>query len=361
MIASMKLAVTMRNQGKVHQVIELCDSQMQFAKENGSAKTDTAGWLLAVWGEALAEANDLDSALDHAVRGVELTECGTDVASRGWAYLCMLRILFSRGEWEAIEALLDRIESFSREYHIPPWVSNITEAVKARAWLAQERVDLASGWIAEHGLDPNHVPHPIEEHMYVALARILSAQGKFEEAIRLMERMLKLAEEHKYTSRIIEILIIKALALQKSGQTDQATAEIQRALALAEPGGFVRIFLDEGPQLAQLLYKVIKGGYTSEYASYLLSAFQVPELHRKPEAKMQIYNDEVIEPLSDREIEVLKLISEGLTNQEIAARLYLSLNTVKVHNRHIFGKLNASSRLQAVSKAKALGILPIDD
>jgi LuxR family maltose regulon positive regulatory protein len=361
LIASMKLAVSMRNQGKLHKVIELCDKQMQFAKENGVSKTDTVGWLLAVWGEALAETNDLDGALDLVIRGVELTERGADVASRGWAYLCLLRILYSRREWEGFETLLNKIDHFSREHRVPPWVGNIMEALKARALLAQDKIDSASNWVVDYGLDPDHAPQPIEEHMYLAFARVLSAQGQADEAIRLLERMLELAEEYKNTSRLVEILIIKALAHQKSGQTDQAKAELKRALTIAEPGGFIRIFLDEGPQLARLLSEVIEDGYASEYASQLLSAFQIPSLLITPKTKMQVIEDEFIEPLSEREIDVLRLIAQGLTNKEIAAKLYLSLNTVKVHNRHIYAKLNASSRIQAVSKAKALGILTTDD
>jgi LuxR family maltose regulon positive regulatory protein len=235
------------------------------------------------------------------------------------------------------------------------------EAWKARGWLAQNRLDIASRWVEDRQLRFDHLPLSMQEHEYLAFVRILLAQGQLNEAILLLDNMLKAAESQKYTPRVIEVLMLKALALEAKNNTAEAITVLKRALTIAEPRGFFRIFLDEGPQLAQLLYKVIKDGYPQEYARQLLSGFQIPNLERVPRGKMQVYQDEFIEPLSKREIDVLKLIAEGLTNQEIAARLFLSLNTVKVHNRHIFSKLNTNSRLQAVSKARALGILSSTD
>jgi LuxR family maltose regulon positive regulatory protein len=357
LIASMKLAVTMRNLGRLHQIIELCEKQMQLINDHGMSQMAGTGWLLAVWGEVLAEVNDLDGAIDHVRRGVELTEIGTDITMRGWTYLCMLRVLYSRREMDEIDTLLEKIENFSRDFHSPPWVTTIMEAWKARIWLVQGKLENASKWVEERKLDYEHTPLPIEEHEYLAFARILIAQGRVDESIRLLDRTLKSAEEKAYKSRVIEILILKALAFQSDGDLTKAMTTLNHALKLAEPGGFIRIFLDEGPPFALLLNKAIYRGVASDYARRLLPYFQDSESEEAAPEKMLLYKDELIEPLSEREIEVLKLVAEGLTNQEIAGRLFLSLNTIKVHNRHIFAKLNANSRLQAVSKARDVGIL----
>jgi LuxR family maltose regulon positive regulatory protein len=133
---------------------------------------------------------------------------------------------------------------------------------------------------------------------------------------------------------------------------------LERALSLAEPGGFIRIFVDEGPPMARLLYDAFKRGIAPEYTRRLLAAFPVAETEESEPSKSQVAESELIEPLSDRELEVLELIADGLTNREIASRLFLSLNTVKVHTRNVYGKLGVHSRTQAVARAQALGILP---
>ena len=128
----------------------------------------------------------------------------------------------------------------------------------------------------------------------------------------------------------------------------QAMIALEHALTLAEPGGYVRIFLDEGEPMARLLYRAVERGIAPEYAGQLLAAF--PALEAKPHTEM-------VEPLSERELDVLRLIAEGLSNQEIARRLHLSLSTVKWHTGNIYGKLGVKNRTQAVAKARSLGIL----
>jgi LuxR family maltose regulon positive regulatory protein len=133
---------------------------------------------------------------------------------------------------------------------------------------------------------------------------------------------------------------------------------LESALTLAEPGGFIRIFVDKGPPMARLLYKAASRGIAPDYARRLLSEFPVAEPEQTGLSKTQALRHELIEPLSERELEVLQLIAAGLTNPEIASRLFLALNTVKVHTRNIYGKLGVNSRTQAVARARAWGILP---
>ena len=126
----------------------------------------------------------------------------------------------------------------------------------------------------------------------------------------------------------------------------------------AEPEGFVRVFVDEGPPMARLLYEAVSRGVASDYARQLLSAFPVTEPEQTDTVQGQAPKSDLIEPLSERELEVLALLAEGLTNREIASRLFLALNTVKAHAGNIYGKLNVHSRTQAIARAQALGLLP---
>jgi LuxR family maltose regulon positive regulatory protein len=133
---------------------------------------------------------------------------------------------------------------------------------------------------------------------------------------------------------------------------------LERALTLAEPGGFMRTFVDEGQPMARLLYEALNRGIAPDYVNQLLATFPVAETEQMLPSKPGAPPDGLVEPLSEREIEVLMLIADGLTNPEIAARLYLSINTVKVHTRNVYGKLGVNNRTGAVARARALGILP---
>jgi LuxR family maltose regulon positive regulatory protein len=170
--------------------------------------------------------------------------------------------------------------------------------------------------------------------------------------------LLKAAEAGGRTSKMIEILILQALSLQAQGDIDQAITTLEKALTLAEPEGFIRVFVDEGLPMAQLLYEAVARGIAPDYVRRLLAAFPLAEPEQTGPSKTQAPGSELIEPLSERELEVLQLIAEGLTNPEIAARLYLALNTVKAHTRNIYGKLGVNNRTQAVARARALGVLP---
>jgi LuxR family maltose regulon positive regulatory protein len=358
LVASMKLAITLRQLGLLHRVIKICQDQLQFANESGLSQTVVVGWLLAIWGEILAEQNDLDGAIDKAEKGAELAERGKDVAMIGWSNLCLMRVLFSRGEMAGAEEIIQKMDNIAREYHVPPWIMNLKVAWQARIWLAQGKLDAASQWVGERGLDAAGDPTYLHDMEYIALARILIAQGRLDDPANLLQRLLEAAETGGHTSRVIEILLLQTLALQAGGNTDRAMTPLEQALTLAEPGGFIRIFIDEGPLMAHLLYEALARGIKPDYARRLLAAFPTEELEKTDSLKTGFPDSGLVEPLSEREIEVLQLIAEGLTNPEIAARLFLSLNTIKVHTRNIYAKLSVNNRIQAVARAKSLGILP---
>jgi LuxR family maltose regulon positive regulatory protein len=174
----------------------------------------------------------------------------------------------------------------------------------------------------------------------------------------LLARLLKAAEEGKRMGSVIKILVLQALAFEAQDKISAALKPLERALNLAELEGYVQAFAGEGPPMARLLYEVLSQGISPGYIQRLLVAFPDFEPGRPEFAGSQISGEDWIEPLSDREIEVLQLITEGLTNSEIAARLYLSLNTVKAHTRNIYGKLNVHNRTQAIARSQELGLLP---
>ena len=157
--------------------------------------------------------------------------------------------------------------------------------------------------------------------------------------------------------KVVEILALQALAYDADGKTAQVKTTLERALTMAAPEGFIRTFVDEGPPMARLLYETISHEIAPDYVQQLLMAFPVEDPQKAGSTQLHGTNSNLIEPLSEREIEVLQLIANGLSNQDISSQLYLSLNTVKSHTQNIYGKLGVNNRTQAGARARALGIL----
>jgi LuxR family maltose regulon positive regulatory protein len=363
LLAHLKVAITLREQGQLQQTIELCQEQLDFASKCGLMPTSVPGGFLAIWGEVLAEMGDLEGALDLVNRGMELTGPGGESLVTGWGYLCLARVLYSRGDMTGIAAVARKVEKSAQEAQVPPWIAAEMAAWKARSWLAQGKLAAASKWAHQDGLIAGGQPRQMDEfdffslNAFTVLARILLAQERWDEALELISRLLEAAETGGRTSKAIEILSLQAMAAQANGNPRLALAAIEKALALAEPEGFAQIFVDEGPPMARLLYEANARGIELDYARRLLAAF--PEAQPEPTGspEPQPAQAELIEPLSERELEVLGLIAAGLTNREIASQLFLSLNTVKGHTRSIYGKLGVHSRTQAVAQARAIGVL----
>jgi LuxR family maltose regulon positive regulatory protein len=181
--------------------------------------------------------------------------------------------------------------------------------------------------------------------------RILLALGQPAEALPVLARLLEGAEKAGRIRSLIEILALQARALRARGDADQALSTLARALALAEPEGYVRTFLDEGEALARLLHRALMRGIAPGYVSELLAASGESTQPGAPVAQA------LVEGLTERETEVLRLIAAGLSNREIAQELVVAMSTVKSHINHIYGKLDVKNRTQAIARARTLGLL----
>ena len=246
--------------------------------------------------------DDLDGSLHRVKRAIELAERGADVGMLGWCYVCLTRVLLSRGDIAGVEETIQKMEIDSRKYDLALAITNLMAAWQARIWLAQGKLDAASQWAVERGLYADGELTFLREIEYVVLARILIAQGRLDEATELLRRLLEPAETGGRISRMIEIMMLQALAFQAGCNAIQALAFLERALALAEPEGFIRIFVDEGPQMARLLYEAVVRGVAPDYCRRLLAAFPVAEPELVRPSKSQNLNSELIDPLSKREL-----------------------------------------------------------
>jgi len=354
---SAKLALNLKAQGQLLQVQELCQQRVQFAKDKGLSRTAVAGWLLAIWSEVLAELNKLDEASALVEKSMELTERGGDADSLGWSYLSLIRILFSKGDLEGAEESIQKIFRLAQESILPTWIIHQNTVWQSRIWLAQDKLEAASNWVNECDLDLKNNPFYLDCLEYLGIARIFIRQGNWKEAISILDQLLEPARMGGDKTREIEVLILQALAFQSGGDRNKAISSLEKALDLGEPRGFCRIFVDEGETMAKLLYDALSCGIQSNYTSRLLTAFPQEEVDKPSQLKLRENDEELIETLSEREIEVLQLIAEGLSNANIASRLFLSLGTVKTHARNIYAKLGVHNRTEAVARARVLGIL----
>jgi LuxR family maltose regulon positive regulatory protein len=187
-------------------------------------------------------------------------------------------------------------------------------------------------------------------------ARILVAQGNPSAALVLVETQRQQAEAKRLPQRLLLVKAVQAVVLFAQGEKDQALQVVTEVLALAEPGGYIRLFMDEGALMAKLLREAASRGIRPDYIARLLAALEADK--RENEGKPALPPaGSLVEPLSQRELEILKLIAQGLSNREIGERLFLALDTIKGHNRKIFDKLQAQSRTEAIVRARALGLL----
>ena len=357
LVANQKLASTLRAKGQLQRTIEICQQQMQVVNEFGLSQTRAICWLLALWGETLAEINDLETATQLKEQIIELTRHNQDPAMISWNCICLMRISFSKGDISGAIDTIQEMEKWALESKVQPFYRDLISVWQTRIWLVQDNMEAATQWAHEHEKNIDGGIPFLREIENIVLARVYIAQGRLDEAIDLLQHLRESAEMGGRISKAIEIMILQSLSYQARDETDQAVSVLEKALCLAKPEGFIRIFVDEGPPMARLLYKALENGISPEYVQRLLAAFPVAESGEDTSTKGPVDQSGLIDPLSEREIEVLQMIANGLTNQEISDRLFLSVHTVKTHTRNIYGKLGAHHRTEAVVKAKAFGIL----
>jgi LuxR family maltose regulon positive regulatory protein len=228
--------------------------------------------------------------------------------------------------------------------------SSWVKAALARQWLGQGNLEQASFLLQGRDIKlDDEIPY-LREPEYLILLRLLLLQGDYENALNLSNRLLLKAEETNRLGQVIEVLVLQALVLQGKTDLGQALTVLARVLSLAQPERYVRTFLDEGVAMAGLLHRARAHGIESRYTAEILAAMG------ETTSSAQSVTQGLIEPLTTRELEILKLIEAGCSNQDIANNLVISIATVKRHISNIYIKLGAKSRTQAVSLSKELGL-----
>ena len=345
-------------QGRLHEAVRTYEQSLQLATEQGELVWGTADLYVGL-SELHRERDDLEAATQHLLRSKELGEhAGLPETRHRW-YVAMARIKEAQGELDGALDLLDEAERLyikGPDPNVRP-----VAALRTQVWVAQGRLAEALGWVRDRGLSVDDDLSFLREFEHVTLARVLIAQHKSDganrsihEAVGLLERLLKAAEEGERMGSVIEILVVQALAHEAQGNIPPALVPLERALTLAEPEGYVRIFVDEGEAMRNLLRQAAAGGIASSYTQRLLSAFDKPA---QPSTRVHAGAAGLATPLSGREVEILRLVVAGMRNQAIADHLFISLGTVKRHIANAYGKLGVSHRAEAIARAHELNLL----
>ena len=350
-------------QGKLHQAATTFEEMAQGIPGQGELRVLVSGpsYYFGL-GDLLREWNNLDAAERLLIQGMELVSglpvVEAEVVTRG--YMALARLQQARGEYRKARAILDTFAQVAHRCRFVPSLVARRDAVQAQVELAQGNRASAIYWADTSGLSANDALSYPREQEYLALARVRITQGRenpagpfLSEALVLLERLREDAEAKMRMHSEIEILILRSLALQAQGDRTGALTALGRALMLAEPEGYIRLIIDEGAPMAALLRQAYTHKIAPTYIATLLQAGSEPLATGFPLQR----SSPLIEPLTEREREVLGLLMDGASNDEIAHRLVISLNTVKKHVFNICSKLGVQSRTQAVVRAKALELL----
>jgi LuxR family maltose regulon positive regulatory protein len=341
-------------QGRLREAMRIYERGLQLAAEQGTPLLRGTADMYVGMSEIQRERNDLPAAMQHLLRSQEQGEhTGFPQHPYRWR-VALARVREIQGDLDGALRLLDEAE----QRYMSDFSPNVCPiaALRARVWLAQGRLSEALGWVREQNLSVEDQLSYLHEFEHITLARVLLARTTIErasrslpEAIGLLQRLLEAAEAGERMGRVVEILVLLALAHQLQGDIPAALVPLSRALALAEPEGYVRIFVDEGPAMAALLHVAAKQGLTPNYVRELLMALGTAE-------NRTLVKQDFVEPLSDRERDVLRLLRTELDGPEIARELVVSLNTLRTHTKNIYTKLGVSNRRAAVRRAEELGL-----
>jgi LuxR family transcriptional regulator, maltose regulon positive regulatory protein len=348
------LAAILIAQGRLRQAGDLCRHTIDSHLEHCPEPLPTLGHVHASLARVLYEWNDLAAAAAHLEQAVILGEQTHLPSTLRFRASMLNRIWQMQGTEQhlaspppQIAKVADREQENLDDADLTAW--------RVRHWLDQGDVAMADRWAETYrGDKPSaQIWRPYGD---LALARVLIARQQWEEALDRLTQIRRLALEAGGGGWVIESLVLEALAHQTMGQSDRGLAAVSEALSLAEPEGYVRTFVDEGEPMATLLGQVWRHGVSPHYVGALLAAFRagLPATSAGPQTTPAHL---LYEALTERELEVLHLIDAGLSNREIASRLYVSLNTVRTHTKNLYSKLGVHSRTQAITRARDLGLL----
>ncbi|MFN2275852.1 MAG: LuxR C-terminal-related transcriptional regulator, partial [Anaerolineales bacterium] len=343
-------------QGRLREAKSVYEQTIEQTVDSAGTPMPVAGLAMIGLGNLLREWNQLQEAERLLNDGIELVR-NLGVIGTLDGYIALARVKQAQGKPRDAQQVMDVVHKITIRFDASDLDDIMVGLYQARLWIVQGQVEAAERWrgewVAQRQRNDENLPYVLQELDQILQARLLLARNKPEDCLRVARRLQKDADKLGRGGVVLEALILQCLACSAMGDDEQALHALEQALVNAEPQEYLRIFLDEDPPMARLLYEAVERGIHREYAGRILSVFTpTRESHRPAGAA-----ERLIEPLSKRELEVLQLLSRGSSNKEVARQLFISLPTVKWHTSNIYGKLGVQNRTEAVAKAGALGLL----
>ena len=372
-----------RKQGQLRRAYATCQRGFQLINAfTGQEDSMHARVMYIGMGNILREWNELERAAQVLVKGIEGCEQIGESFHAAIGYQYLARVRLAQGVPDEAQALLEaEKEVLQHRQTTIPFRYTISE-YQVYIWLAQGKLERVIEWARAQREERESTSGYLETWNDLVLVRVLLAQtraGKFredehplDEALQLIEEICQTAGTDGRVIDVIEAMNLQALVLSEQGNLTGALVVLQRAVEQAEPQGYMRLFVDEGPPMAVLLRRLRANGIAPDYLTMVLEGFESVEPDQGTDLPKQSWQTELnrasrsktlptlLEPLSSRELEVLELIAEGRSNEEIGRELYVSVGTVKTHLKHIYGKLEVHTRTQAVARARELHLLSPD-
>jgi LuxR family maltose regulon positive regulatory protein len=361
-------------QGRLHAAKTLYEEAIAYGlAQNGGEPFPPAGYAYAGLGDLFYEQNELEHARHYALQARRLGEALGNGTVRRRSIMLLTQLAQSAGDWASAEALWQRGRSIRS-----PIDEGIMVVAQVRFWLIQiamtphahpqlvaqsdkggEPLAAAIRWSKRYGNHKAMATGYWEILTEITLAWVALAQGQPERTLARLEPLTMLVRDAGQSHNMVRICVLQALGYQAQDDSTTALSILSSALELAAPAGYIRTFVDFGWPMQRLLRMAAEQGTPSAYLTTLLAAFpatdQAPDVAAHPSVRAEF--PVLVDSLNERETTILRLMAAGLSNQEIADELYLSLNTIKWYVRHLFDKLAVNKRTQAVARAQELHLL----
>ncbi len=342
LLAAANLAVMAQRQGRLHYAEEVCRREIE-AQGEAAPHLPAMGSIYSIVGALRYEHDDLEGAQNYLAKGLQLCRLGGHYAATANTLAWLSRLYEVQGDTAAARSALEEAEALLR-HGVPAWTRADVIARRVQWELSREDAAVAAEALERAGEAAAQLPA-----VQLARLRLWYRAGWYAEAREMADRGIAAAEGRQEYGTVVRYLTLRALLRDAQGEEGAALDDLRRALEYAAPEGYVRTFVDEGAPLADLLRKL---GDEKGYAGELLPAFEVHAARTVPGA-----HPDLVEPLSERELEVLQVMAEGLTYNEIAERLFVSINTVRYHVKNIYSKLGVDNRAKALDRARELALI----
>ena len=349
--------------GHLHQAMESLEEAVQIATNDKGKLNPIAGYALVYQGEVYREWNDFVAASRSSQAGIDLCERVGFIMDQAIGFTTLFRIKLAQKDLQGAQDALQKSINLSRKMKAYIYVRRWVENCQIRLWNALGNVDAIAEWIQKSGLGIDDETNYLRDIEHIILARALVMLGQkqteshhLEDALILLEKLQDMTLTSGWAGKGIEVLVLQALAFQAMDNNEAALKILSKALSLAEPEGYVRTFIDEGLPMNTLLHQAVSNGIYPHYAGRLLSTLEA-ELQDYTVETQLMTESRIIEPLSRRELEVLKMLTTDLTGPEIADEMHIALTTLRFHTRNIYGKLEVNNRRSAIRKAQEINLI----